>query len=322
MIFFYLLKMSSDKVLYACLTKHPAQKISLTALGTGRPVPEVRAAFLNRIQWPQKSEIRVCFLRKPFDNNGETLDPQYAPEKAAFVQMIVMKKLAPIVNLTFTWDVSQSSSNVRISFVKGLGAYSMLGTDALNFPKDLPTMNLGWLDNEDPDFPQARKTGAVVIHEFGHLLGLIHEHSRATSDTKFTWNKPFVINYMKQYPNNWNEQACEEQIFKAYDVNSYNGSVYDPSSIMHYFFEKNFFIPPTELSHATELSPLDIQVIQKKYPRAEGPVNPGDFKKPEDPGTTPGTTPATTPASSLQNSKVFYFLIFIAFIFLFILIIQ
>ena len=116
--------MSSDKVLYACLTKHPAQKISLTALGTGRPVPEVRAAFLNRIQWPQKSEIRVCFLRKPFDNNGETLDPQYAPEKAAFVQMIVMKKLAPIVNLTFTWDVSQSSSNVRISFVKGLGAYS------------------------------------------------------------------------------------------------------------------------------------------------------------------------------------------------------
>ena len=97
--------MSSDKVLYACLTKHPAQKISLTALGTGRPVPEVRAAFLNRIQWPQKSEIRVCFLRKPFDNNGETLDPQYAPEKAAFVQMIVMKKLAPIVNLTFTWDV-------------------------------------------------------------------------------------------------------------------------------------------------------------------------------------------------------------------------
>ena len=91
------------------------------------------------------------------------------------------KNIVPLVNLSFEWDVPLQNSDVRISFIKSLGSFSYLGTQALQQDKNSITMNLGWTDQDvkSSDDPILAGTGVNIIHEFGHLLGMIHEHSRA-----------------------------------------------------------------------------------------------------------------------------------------------
>jgi len=46
-------------------------------------------------------------------------------------------------------------------------------------------MNLGVVD-------EAHIRG-TVLHEFGHALGLVHEHQRPKDQQPFEWSKPVVI---------------------------------------------------------------------------------------------------------------------------------
>jgi hypothetical protein len=68
----------------------------------------------------------------------------------------------------------QGPEEVRISFYADAGSRSAVGRDALNtssFPVHQPTMNFGWVrDDSDPV-----EDKAVILHEFGHALGCIHE---------------------------------------------------------------------------------------------------------------------------------------------------
>ena len=53
------------------------------------------------------------------------------------------------------------------------GSWSTIGTSCRQLTDNAePTMNYGWLDASSPDEEVQR----VVSHEFGHALGLVHEH--------------------------------------------------------------------------------------------------------------------------------------------------
>ena len=213
-----------------------------------------RAAFLKGTIWPQKYTIKVCFIR----------DSNFSQSKLDWVKQVIEKYIVPLINLSFQWDVTPQESDIRITFDQSKGAYSAIGNQALQFPKDQETMNLGWLDTQtDYDSEDAAGTGAVVIHEFGHCLGMIHEHSRA--DAPFNWNKPAVYASLEGPPNNWSKDMVDQQVFIAVDTSQFNGSDYDKTSIMHYYFPENFFNPPFIIPHATKLSNLDIEWIHRIY---------------------------------------------------------
>lgn len=94
--------------------------------------------------------------------------------------------------------VTSGAAEIRISFYADNGSWSAVGRDALNqqyFPPHQPTMNYGWLRDDTPNNEYSR----VVLHEFGHALGCVHEHQ----SPKFTrkWNTAAVMKYFQGPPN-------------------------------------------------------------------------------------------------------------------------
>jgi len=160
-------------------------------------------------------------------------------------------------------DVSRRVPVIRISFAVE-GAYSYVGTtnlqeqayDALRNPgRTNETMGLGWLDEN--------LQGGVVKHEFGHMIGLMHEHQRP--DAKGADKLDFVdsavlTDFFKGPPNYWDDNMIENNVFKTFEYTTLNASVYDPKSIMHYILDCNMFKDhrgPPGLACTTPMCPED-----------------------------------------------------------------
>lgn len=164
-------------------------------------------------------------------------------------------------NIHFDFGAT-SGAEIRISFKKK-GSWSAIGTDALveeYFRKDEPTMNFGWLKRRTPE----REYSRVVLHEFGHALGMIHEHQSPQS--KIQWNKPAVIEYYSGDPNYWSEQQIQFNIFDKYLITETNFTTFDSKSIMLYFFPQEWTMNGIEFSENCQLSDTDKQFIQECYP--------------------------------------------------------
>ena len=160
--------------------------------------------------------------------------------------------------------VTKDPAEVRISFYADDGSWSAVGRDALNtayFPKHQPTMNFGWVrDDSDPV-----EDRAVILHEFGHALGCVHEHQSPTFDRK--WNEAAVMKYFKGPPNYWDTDAIRENVLKKYSPRGLQSTEFDPKSIMLYAFDAELFSDgkgPT--NENTDLSTTDRSMIKRMYP--------------------------------------------------------
>ena len=160
--------------------------------------------------------------------------------------------------------VTKGPEEVRISFYADAGSWSAVGRDALNaayFPVHQPTMNFGWVrDDFDPV-----EDKAVVLHEFGHALGCIHEHQAPTFDRK--WNKAEVMKYFQGPPNFWDADAIQSNVLSKYSPRGIKATKFDPESIMLYAFDAELFSDgrgPT--NENVRLSVTDQTMIKKMYP--------------------------------------------------------
>jgi serralysin len=100
-----------------------------------------------------------------------------------------------IANIKFDF-VQEGNADIRIAFQEGRGSWSYLGTVARQIDETEPTMNYRWLTDDSTDDAVRR----VVLHEFGHALGLIHEHQNP--NRAIQWNRDAVINDLQGPPNN------------------------------------------------------------------------------------------------------------------------
>jgi serralysin len=210
---------------------------------------QTKAALINEFRWQTGTQIRVSFLEG---------DPSLQARVRAVAEEWVGPSMANL-DLRFA-ENSDQQGDVRIAFVQGDGSWSYLGTVAHDISAGDPTMNYGWLTPDSPDDELRR----VVLHEFGHALGLIHEHQNP--DHPISWNRAAVIADLSGPPNNWDEETIENNIFKRYDPAQLTTTKVDPESIMMYPIPASWTTDGFSVDLNRELSSTDVDFIKKAYP--------------------------------------------------------
>jgi len=196
--------------------------------------------------WTAGQTIAICFV-------GGT-DGQ-----KKFVQRVASMWL-PFANLHFDFNATVAESEVRISFEEGQGSWSFLGTDARGVPKERATMNFGWL----PDSPSYRSHRGVVLHEFGHMLNLSHEHQSPRNH--LTWNEEKIIADMKR--RGWEEDKTRGNILNRVKMadDLIVSDHFDTESVMSYSFPASWNLEGIAVKRSSDLSREDRRIIEEMYP--------------------------------------------------------
>ncbi len=217
------------------------------------PNPELPAAFAIVIakKWPNNSILDVYFM------DGDPIVQERVKR--------IANQWSEYANIRFRW-VDDPRAVIRISFAQQ-GSWSYIGQDARRISQSQPTMNFGWLRPNSADTEYER----VVLHEFGHALGLIHEHQNPAGG--IPWNREAVYEYYAGPPNNWSKATTDTDLFQTYDKNQVNFSGFDPESIMLYPIPNAFTIGDFEVGWNTDLSDTDRMWISQAYPKSTGDLS-------------------------------------------------
>jgi len=162
------------------------------------------------------------------------------------------------VNLHFDFG-DHPRPDIRISFSLP-GSWSYLGTDAHGIASDRPTMNFGWLQ---PGLSEAEYR-RVILHEFGHALGAVHEHQNPV--VKIPWDREAVYRQYAMSPNFWDPETVDVNIFQTYQAERTNHSRFDPESIMLYPIPNELTFGDYEVGWNDRLSELDREFMSTQYP--------------------------------------------------------
>jgi Astacin (Peptidase family M12A) len=214
-------------------------------------VPKVkgttRAALLKDARWPQKSAITIGFL-----DGIPSVQKRVADAAKGWI--------APgLAGLDFVFQ-EHADTMIRISF-RYSGSWSVIGTQCLTVKHGQPTMNFGWLGSGSSDDEVQR----VVLHEFGHALGLIHEHQNPLKN-QIHWNKKQVYTDLSGPPNNWDKATIDTNMFDAYGEKDLNATGQDTTSIMMYPFPAQWTTDGVSTPLNTRLSTTDKKFIHFMYP--------------------------------------------------------
>ncbi|KAF5242674.1 hypothetical protein FANTH_8583 [Fusarium anthophilum] len=167
-------------------------------------------------------------------------------------------------NVRFAEVSLPENSNVRITFNPNDGSWSYIGRQCDSIPVKEATMNLAWLDKFS-DITGNEK--AVILHEFGHALGLLHEHQSPAHGGKAVKDVEAALELYKR-TQGWTTQQIYDQVINVYnksDVSNY--SQVDIHSIMHYPQPKELTGLKEDIPYNEKLTDLDKAYMILQYPR-------------------------------------------------------
>ncbi|HET7343003.1 MAG TPA: matrixin family metalloprotease [Methylomirabilota bacterium] len=230
--------------------QHASAMARTTTIVAGEGVIHpLHMALVSVKKWDNGRTLKCRFL------DGSAKQRAHVTAKARIWEQYANVKLA---------FVTGADAEIRISFSADPGSWSAIGTDCLveqYFPKYQPTMNFGWLKEATPDQEYER----VVVHEFGHALGCIHEHQSPAEHLK--WNKAAVYRAFSGPPNYWSKADIDHNILEKYSKKGMLYTPFDPKSIMLYQFAGSLFTDGHATPLNTRLSATDTAMIAQMYPR-------------------------------------------------------
>lgn len=201
------------------------------------------AALLRRRRWRNGRELHVAFLEGT---------PSIHRKVAFYAQ-----QWCEYANISLLFD-NHPQAEIRIAFQPTLGTWSAVGTSALTVSDSYPTMNFSWLI---PTPFEEEVISHAVLHEFGHALGLIHEHQSPKGGIQ--WNRAVVL----QAHANYSEEWVEHNIFKRYRFWQTQYTKFDPYSIMVYRIPPTWTLNGYETPINVTLSQTDKDFVARCYPK-------------------------------------------------------
>ena len=161
-------------------------------------------------------------------------------------------------NLKFVF-VSSGYSHARIGFSQEDGHWSYIGRRSTLIDQNSRTMNIA-LNSHHP----STRWNRVVLHEFGHLLGLAHEHQNPCGNPiRFTSYRDVIEYYKKQQ--GWSEAKTRNNVYKKLRDASFCWP-FDPKSIMLYNLCSSIRKDNTKIYNNVELSTNDKLFVRCIYP--------------------------------------------------------
>ncbi|MFB3304438.1 M12 family metallopeptidase [Pseudomonas sp. AMR01] len=193
--------------------------------------------------WPQRSTLTIAFM-------------EMSKKDEDFI-IKTIKKWAPYINLTLAFGPGPGA-DIKISGSPTIeGDWSACGTDALLAKKDEPTMHIDLRHKTEEILER------TVLHEFGHALGLLHEHQHP--DRTLDFNVPAVYRTYGSHVG-WPKEQTHGQVLKKADPKDVITSAYDPDSIMHYDLPAFLLWQQSRAPINYELSHNDKTFIRSIYP--------------------------------------------------------
>jgi len=240
-------QIDTDRICFDRLLPDDVERLGAAERSTRSPQAKarLRMAILMGKKWQQGKTIKVSFL----DGEQSVRDRVQA----------IAKEWENYANLSLDFG-DHSDAEIRISFLMS-GSWSYLGVDANGIPDSEPTMNYGWLtpDTEETEYRR------VVLHEFGHALGAIHEHQNPAGG--IPWDKEAVYERYTGPPNNWSRDQVDQNLFRRYEADITQFTEFDPDSIMLYAIANDLTEGDWEVGWNTELSESDKQFMAQMYPQ-------------------------------------------------------
>ncbi|KAI4185628.1 MAG: hypothetical protein LQ346_005851 [Caloplaca aetnensis] len=206
-----------------------------------------------------------------------------------------VKKYAPLwcrhANLSMNF-VDNGQCDVLIDFNPTVGSWSNLGTDSGYFANQRKaSMNLGWINQEQKE----ENIRQVILHEFGHALGAVHEHESPFA--QIPWNKARVYQDLGGPPNNWDKAKVDGNMFSQYGLDKVQATKFDRESIMLYHYPAEWTTNGKGTPFNTDLSERDKSYIHFVYPPSS--LDAGQFNTME-------LRPSDKPSAVNKKTKLFW----------------
>ncbi len=246
-------------------TKNPTASKKPTGPKPGMGTPNFADAPCGAFGLAEDSSVHHFAATRHYTwEPGITLNAQFldgSPDKWAKVERFA-KEWTRYANINFRFHQPRAPAprgpTIRISFQRN-GYWSIIGSQAAYRAKTMPTMNFHHRLFRKGD----REIRRVVLHEFGHALGLFHEHQNPK--ISFTWNKQMMYAYYRR-THGWNQRKVDSNIFRRLNASTTKASEFDPKSIMLYSFPPQFTQERVRMRANWELSATDKREIAKLYP--------------------------------------------------------